>query len=304
MQWGERRGHYPAAGAVRGQTQRRLRLKKSTPCVIRLSPMKPITRQRAAFPAHPNGLDSAGCLKDPSKSAIGNPAEFLDPDRAKSTDLAVREPSVCQPPHTQIAGNAKRAILYARTSTSDGRQSLRNQIDELVAVSERAGWHVAGVITDEMSGMKGPKQRPGLQRLLDAMTRREADVVAAWSIDRISRSIADFVNFVEHAKSCSTTIYLHQQNVDSSTPTGYALLSLCSVLSQLERALLVERVRAGLNRARAEGKRLGRPMIAVELAERVRTELQRGSGIRATSRIVGVSTWTVARIRDERTAVA
>ena len=199
---------------------------------------------------------------------------------------------------------ARRAILYARISTNDGRQSLRNQIDELVAVSHRAGWHVGDVLTDEMSGMKGPKQRPGFQRLLDAMTRREAEVVAAWSIDRISRSISDFVSFVQHAQSCSTTIYLHQQNVDSSTPTGYALLSLCSVLSQLERALLVERVRAGLNRARAEGKRLGRPMIAADLADQVRTELRRGLGVRATSRIVGVSTWTVARIRDERSVAA
>jgi DNA invertase Pin-like site-specific DNA recombinase len=109
---------------------------------------------------------------------------------------------------------------------------------------------------------------------------------------------------VQHAESCSTTLYLHQQNVDSSTPTGYALLSLCSVLSQLERALLVERVRAGLNRARAEGKRLGRPMIVGDVAERVRAELQRGSGIRATSRVIGVSTSTVTRIRDEHSLVA
>lgn len=92
-------------------------------------------------------------------------------------------------------------------------------------------------------------------------------------------------------------LYLHQQNVDSSTPTGYALLSLCSVLSQLERALLVERVRAGLNRAKVEGKRLGRPMIGAEVAEGVRAKLQRGPGIRATSRLMGVSTATVTRIR-------
>jgi DNA invertase Pin-like site-specific DNA recombinase len=232
------------------------------------------------------------------------PAEILDPGPGKSTVLAVREPSLYQTPPTQVPTDAKRAILYARISTSDGRQSLRNQIDELVAVSQRASWYVVDVLSDEMSGSKGPRQRPGFQRLLDVMTRREADVVAAWSIDRISRSISDFVNFVEHAQSCSTTIYLHQQNVDSSTPTGYALLSLCSVLSQLERALLVERVRAGLNRARAEGKRLGRPMIPADVAERVRAELQRGTGIRATSRLIGVSTSTVTRIRDEHSLVA
>ena len=261
--------------------------------------MKMIQAHRAATPADLTGFDSRGRLEIPSEFSVREPAEILAPGRLDPPNSGVGKPSLYQPPHTQIAGNAKRAILYARTSTSDGRQSLRNQIHELVAVSERAGWRVSDVLTDEMSGAKGPKQRPGFQRLLDTMTRREADVVAAWSIDRISRSIADFVNFVEHAQSCSTTIYLHQQNVDSSTPTGYALLSLCSVLSQLERALLIERVRAGLNRARAEGKRLGRPMIPDEIAERVRGELRRGSGIRATSRIVGVSTCTVARIRDE-----
>jgi DNA invertase Pin-like site-specific DNA recombinase len=261
--------------------------------------MKTFSRTRAASPAHPKEFHSSACLKNPSESLTGKPTRFLDPDRPKSTVLAVREPSLYQTPLAEVPADAKRAILYARISTSDGRQSLRNQIDELVAVSRRASWYVVDVLTDEMSGMKGPRQRPGFQRLLDAMTRREADVVAAWSIDRISRSISDFVNFVQHAESCSTTLYLHRQNVDSSTPTGYALLSLCSVLSQLERALLVERVRAGLNRARAEGKRLGRPMIADEIAERVRVELQRGSGVRATSRIIGVSTSTVTRIRDE-----
>jgi len=262
--------------------------------------MKMTSRSRGALPACPSGSDFVGRLKYPSKSPTGNPTEMLDSGQV----LAVRHTSLYQTPPAQVPADAKRAILYARISTSDGRQSLRNQIDELVAVSRRAGWHVADVLTDEMSGSKGPRQRPSFQRLLDAMTRREADVVAAWSIDRISRSISDFVNFVEHAQSCSTTIYLHQQNVDSSTPTGYALLSLCSVLSQLERALLVERVRAGLNRARAEGKRLGRPMIVGDVAERVRAELQRGSGIRATSRLIGVSTATVSRIRDEHSLVA
>ena len=194
--------------------------------------------------------------------------------------------------------NGKRAILYGRVSTSDGRQTVQNQIDALQVVARRANWHVVGVFTDEVSGAKGPKQRPGFQRVIDAITRREADIIAAWSIDRVSRSISDFVNFVEHAQSCGVSLYLDQQSVDSSTPTGYALLSLCSVLSQLERALLVERVRAGLNRARAEGKRLGRPMIPDEIAERVRAELERGSGIRATSRATGVSTATVTRIRD------
>jgi DNA invertase Pin-like site-specific DNA recombinase len=261
--------------------------------------MKIISRQRAAAPAHPTGLDSRGRLEIPSEFTVREPAEILDPNHLDPTNSAVGKPSLYQTPHAEVPGGAKRAILYARISTSDGRQSLRNQIDELVAVSRRAGWQVAGVLTDEMSGMKGPKQRPGLQRLLDVMTRREADVVAAWSIDRVSRSISDFVNFVQHAQSCGVSLYLHQQNVDSSTPTGFALLSLCSVLAELERALLVERVRAGLNRARAEGKRLGRPMIPVEIAERIRAELRRGSGIRATSRAIGVSTATVTRIRDE-----
>jgi DNA invertase Pin-like site-specific DNA recombinase len=156
------------------------------------------------------------------------------------------------------------------------------------------------VLTDEVSGAKGPRQRPGFQRLIDAITRRDAEIVAAWSIDRVSRSISDFVNFVQHARACDVALYLHLQNVDSSTPTGFALLSLSSVLAELERSLLVERVRAGLNRARAEGKRLGRPTISQEIEEKVRAELRRGAGIRATSRTTGVSTATVTRIRDER----
>jgi DNA invertase Pin-like site-specific DNA recombinase len=256
--------------------------------------MKTIHTRRAAAPADPTGFGSTGCLKIPSEFDLRQPAQILDPNRLDPPISGVGNTSLCQTP---LIG--KRAILYGRVSTSDGRQSVANQIDELRGVAGRAGWHVVGIYTDEASGSKGPKQRPGFQKVIDAITKRDAQVVAAWSIDRVSRSISDFVNFVQHAQSCGVSLYLHQQNVDSSTPTGFALLSLCSVLAELERALLAERVRAGLNRARAEGKRLGRPTIPEEIEEKVRVELCRGSGIRATSRAIGVSTATVTRIRDE-----
>ena len=256
--------------------------------------MKMISRQRTAAPAHPTGFDSGGRLEIPSEFGLREPAGILDLNRLDPTISGVGKPSLSRTPLT-----TKRAILYGRISTCDGRQSVANQINELRGVAGRAGWHVVGTFTDEVSGAKGPKQRPGFQRVIDAITRREADIVAAWSIDRVSRSISDFVNFVQHAQACSVALYLHQQNVDSSTPTGFALLSLCSVLAELERSLLVERVRAGLNRARAEGKRLGRPTISDEVATKVRAQLQRGSGLRATSRVTHVSTATVARIRDE-----
>jgi DNA invertase Pin-like site-specific DNA recombinase len=131
-----------------------------------------------------------------------------------------------------------------------------------------------------ISGARGRERRPGLDKLLQAVARREVDLVAAWSVDRLGRSLQDLLGVLGeiHAKGCE--LYMHQQGIDTRTPAGKALFQMMGVFAEFERAIIVERVKSGLKRAKAQGKRLGRPRkddpALVADIERLRTE---GMGI-------------------------
>src|SRR3954452_12976422 len=113
----------------------------------------------------------------------------------------------------------KRVALYARTST-DRAQSVENQLRVLQDVASRLGWVVVAVHTDEgISGSKGRDRRPGFDALMKNVTRREIDLVAAWSVCRLGRSLSDLVTFLSDVQARGVDLYLHQQAVDSSTPS-------------------------------------------------------------------------------------
>jgi len=157
--------------------------------------------------------------------------------------------------------NAKRirnAGLYLRTSTTD--QTTANQRRQLREVADRHGWNVVKVYEDAgISGGKGRDARPAFDDMLKAVARREIDLVAAWSVDRLGRSLKDLVSFLDELKAKRCDLYLHVQGLDTSTPAGQAMFQMLGVFSEFERAIIVERVNAGLARAKAEGKKLGRP---------------------------------------------
>lgn len=193
-----------------------------------------------------------------------------------------------------------RAGLYLRVSTDE--QTTANQYQELWAAAARAGWPIAAVFKDAgISGAKGRDQRPGFDQLHRAVLRREVDVVMAWSVDRLSRSLHDLVAFLGELRAVGCNLYLHQQGIDTTTPAGRALFQMLGVFSELERALIQERVRAGIARARAEGKHLGRPYINSETEQAIRAALSTGKGIRKVAREIGVGTSVVQRIKAERT---
>ena len=153
-----------------------------------------------------------------------------------------------------------RAALYLRVSTD--QQTTGNQYQELWAAAARAGWSIAEVFEDNgISGAKGRDQRPAFDRLHRAITRREIDVVMVWSVDRLGRSLQDLVAFLAELRAVGCDLYLHQQGVDTTTPAGRALFQMLGVFAEFERAIIVERVRAGIARARAAGKHCGRPRI-------------------------------------------
>jgi DNA invertase Pin-like site-specific DNA recombinase len=190
----------------------------------------------------------------------------------------------------------KRVAVYVRVST-DG-QTVANQERELAAVAERHGWTVVEVFSDQgVSGTRDGHQRPGFARLLQGVARKEFDIVAAWSVDRLGRSLQQLLAFLGELKAKGVDLYLHQQGVDTSTPAGRALFQMLGVFAEFERAMIVDRVQAGLRRARAQGKRLGRPRVAEKVELAIRRELGKGRGIHAVARTVGVGTGTVQRVR-------
>jgi DNA invertase Pin-like site-specific DNA recombinase len=190
---------------------------------------------------------------------------------------------------------SKRVALYLRVSTHDQRTD--NQLRELMAVADRAGWQIVQTFTDTgISGAKGRKDRPGYDKLLKAITRREIDLVAAWSVDRLGRSLTDLLSFLGeiHAKGCD--LYLHQQGLDTSTPAGRAMFQMMGVFAEFERAIIRERVIAGLARAKAEGKVLGRPTVGTEVENAIRRMRGSGLGIQKIARTLGVGVSVVQRV--------
>jgi len=190
----------------------------------------------------------------------------------------------------------RRVAIYLRVST-DG-QTIENQRRELVHVAQRAGWIIAETYEDAgVSGAKGRDKRPAFDRLLKDAARRRFDVVSAWSVDRLGRSLQDLVSFLSDIHGYGIDLYLHQQGIDTTTPAGKAMFQMLGVFSEFERAMIRERVNAGLARARANGKMLGRPQTEAGKEAAIRESLSAGIGILKTARLHGVGTSVVQRIK-------
>jgi DNA invertase Pin-like site-specific DNA recombinase len=191
---------------------------------------------------------------------------------------------------------AKRVAIYLRVSTTE--QTVENQRRELQAVAERHGWCVVATFKDEgISGTKGRDRRPGLDQLCQGIARREFDQVAAWSLDRLGRSLQDLVGFLAELHAKGVDLYLHQQGIDTATPAGKAMFQMMGVFAEFERAMIVERVKSGLARARSQGKRLGRPPLSGDKERDIRQLLSENVGILKAAKIAGVGVSAVQRIK-------
>jgi DNA invertase Pin-like site-specific DNA recombinase len=189
----------------------------------------------------------------------------------------------------------KRVGVYLRVSTDS--QTTENQRRELEAVAARSGWQVVGVYEDAgISGAKGRDKRPGFDRLLKDATARKVNMIVAWSVDRLGRSLQDLVGFLNELLALKVDLYLHQQALDTSTPSGRAMFQMLGVFSEFERCMIRERVNAGLARARAKGKKLGRRTVKPSVEIRIRELRAEGMGILKIGRTVGVGTSVVQRV--------
>ncbi len=190
-----------------------------------------------------------------------------------------------------------RAALYARVSTD--RQSTENQLRELRQAAERLGWEVVQEFVDRgISGAKGRKDRPQLDALLKGVARKDFDVVASWSVDRLGRSLIDLVNMLQELHSTGVDLYLHQQGINTTTPAGKALFGMMGVFAEFERGMIQERVRAGLAKAKGtkSGNPIGRPAVSEVVEDRIRELRAGGLGILKIAREAGCGVSVVQRV--------
>lgn len=188
----------------------------------------------------------------------------------------------------------KRAALYLRVSKNE--QTIDNQRLELERVAAARGWKIVSVFKDEgVSGSFGRGVRSQYDAMLKKGVQAQHDVVMAWDVSRLSRSLSDLVQTLEELHACGIDLYLHQQAIDTTTPAGKAMFQMCGVFAEFERSILSERVKAGLNRAKAQGKVLGRP---VKLANIKKLIEDRNSGrtIRELANIHNISIGKVHKL--------
>lgn len=187
----------------------------------------------------------------------------------------------------------KRIALYTRVSQDT--QTTENQRRELIAVAERNGWHIVAEYEDHgISGAKGRDQRPGCDALMKAVARREIDMVATWAVDRLGRSLQNLIAFLTEINAKGVDLYLHQQALDTSTPSGRAMFGMLSVFADFEREMIRSRIMAGLARS---DKKAGRPSLPPIIVEKIQRTLRSGLSINATAKRLKVGVGTVHRIK-------
>jgi DNA invertase Pin-like site-specific DNA recombinase len=198
----------------------------------------------------------------------------------------------------------KRVAIYLRVST-DG-QTTENQRLELEQVARNSGWEVVEIYEDAgVSGAKGRDKRPAFDALCKDATRRRFDIVAAWSVDRLGRSLQHLVEFLGEIHGAGVDLYLHQQGLNTATPSGRAMFQMMGVFAEFERAMIRERVNAGLSRARSQGKVLGRPKVSVTKERAIVEALKAGNcGQRKIAKEFGVGVSVVQRLSRQISGAA
>jgi DNA invertase Pin-like site-specific DNA recombinase len=190
-----------------------------------------------------------------------------------------------------------RAALYARVSTTNQGQDPAMQTRELREYCERRGWIIAGEYVDMVSGSKD--SRPELNRLLTDVHQRKCDAVLVWKLDRWGRSLRHLVNSLAELEARGVAFVSLRDNLDLSTPAGRLMFQVIGAMAEFERALIAERVKAGMRNARAKGRRIGRP-ARIPLTEELKQQIAvayhaREGSLRTIATRFGTSLGTVQR---------
>jgi DNA invertase Pin-like site-specific DNA recombinase len=189
----------------------------------------------------------------------------------------------------------KRVALYVRVSTGD--QTVANQLRDLRAVARRHKWEIVATIKDE--GISGAiSARGGFMQLQRLIMKRECDLVAVWSIDRLGRSLTHLVAFLELLQRKNVDLYVDKQGLDTSTSAGRAMFQMCGVFAEFEREIMRERIMSGQARARAKGKHMGRPRISRAKEDLIKRDLAKGYGVQRAALRNGVGVGTAQRVKE------
>ena len=190
----------------------------------------------------------------------------------------------------------RRAVIYARVSKD--KQTLENERIELRRVADGRGWEIVELYADE--GISGPKRkdkRPAFDRLCKDASKERFDIVMSWSVDRLGRSLQELVVLLSELHAAKVDLYLNQQGVDTSTRAGRAIFQTMGVFAELERAMTIARINAGLDRAKAKGRRPGPRSLPPITVSKVRDALAKGATIRQAADIGGVGVATAHKIK-------
>jgi DNA invertase Pin-like site-specific DNA recombinase len=197
----------------------------------------------------------------------------------------------------------KTVAIYLRVSTQE--QTTENQLLELMQVVQKSNWQVFKIYEDAgVSGSKGRDKRPEFDQMQKDAVRRKFDLVLAWSVDRLGRSVQDLISFLNELHSVECDLYLHQQGVDTTTPAGKAMFQMLGVFAEFERAMIQERVKAGLARTKGKGVKLGRAKVSKDIESQIielRESTKPPMGMLKIAKTLGLGTGTVQRVIKEIT---
>jgi DNA invertase Pin-like site-specific DNA recombinase len=190
----------------------------------------------------------------------------------------------------------KRCVIYARVSTDS--QTTDNQINELNRVAELKGYKIVHTFKDEgISGAKGRDERKGFDELIKGAVKKDFDMILCWSVDRLGRSLQDLVSFLNEIHSVNCDLYIHQSGIDTSTPSGKMMFQMCGVFAEFERGMIRERVISGQNRAKEQGKHIGRPTNLNDgLVSSIKFMREKGMGIGRIAKDLKVGVGTIYRV--------
>jgi len=188
----------------------------------------------------------------------------------------------------------KRVVLYMRVSTLD--QHPETQLYDLRQMAAQRGYEIVQEYTDAISGARA--RRPGLDALMRDARRHRFDVVLVWASDRIARSVKHFLDVLDELNRLNIEFISFREQIDTGGPLGRAVVIIVGAIAELERSLIVERVRAGMRRARLEGRHIGRPSLQLDPAAILRDRL-RGQSLGQLARSYRVSRTTIHRVLRE-----
>ena len=190
--------------------------------------------------------------------------------------------------------SAKRAALYTRVSTAD--QHPETQLYDLREMAKQRGYEIVHEYSDMISGAKS--KRPGLDQLMADARRRKFDVVLVAAFDRVARSVRHFLEILDELNHLAIEFVSFRENIDTGGPLGRAIVVIVGAIAELERSLIIERVRAGMRRAKLEGRRIGRAPMDIDRQQVVR-DRRSGMSLRQVAKKHGISRASVCRLAKE-----